>query len=234
MCNKKSCCVLITLLLLLAGPGQADEPARTDPARDLTGLQARYGKLISLAFDFTQQTRTQVRVRQGRGTAIFVRIKEKNNPGIMRWNYTEPEKQIILNTGEELSIYNDQEHQLLVMPAATVNDDITYSLFSGRQRLEDLFSVQPPDQRFLYQQPDTALKTLRLVPKKTQPQVKSIQLWFDSDYLIHHLVIEDHFETITEMNFNNIRINTIDPDDPAQIRKITHLDLPDDVEILNQ
>ncbi len=230
--------VLITLVLLLAtGPALAANtppPSTPGPEQALAQLQEHYKTLTSLAFDFTQLTRTQVRVRKGRGNAIFVRGKETDNPGIMRWNYEEPEKQIILNTGSELSIYNAKDHQLLIMPASAINEDITYSLFAGTRKLEDLFSVQSPDPRFLFNRPGTVMQCLRLVPKKTQPQVRVLQIWFDDQLLIHHLVIEDHFDTITEMDFTNIRINTIDPDNTEQLRQITHLGLPEGVEIIRQ
>jgi len=226
--------VLLTLMLLmLSAPVLAADPTPA-PEQDLVRLQEHYRQLTSLTFDFTQLTRTQVRVRKGKGTAIFVRINRDNNPGIMRWNYEEPEQQIILNTGRELSIYNAKDHQLLIMPASAINDDITYSLFSGTRKLEELFTIQPVDPRFVFRQPGTELQSLRLVPRKPHPQVRALQLWFDDQLLIHHLVIEDHFDTITEMTFTNIKINTIDPDDTRQLNEIIRLDLPEGVEILRQ
>ncbi len=225
------------LLLILAHTVLGGEkPAAAVAETDLVRLQQTYGKLSSLCFDFSQITRTRVRARTGKGTAVFLRTGDTNkkSAGIMRWNYNTPEKQVILNTGRELSIYSEKDRQLLVMPAAEVNDDITYSLFSGMKKLEDLFQVQPPDPRFVYQLPGTHLKSLRLVPKKPHPQVQAIQIWFDDRFLIHHMIIEDHFDTITEMDFSNIRINTLDPGDTEQVRAITSLDLPEDVEVIRQ
>jgi len=237
MSEKKILFLFCLLLLILAKTVLGEEkPSPADANTDLARLQQTYGNLTSLRFDFSQVTRTQLRARTGNGTAIFLRTGDKNNKsaGIMRWNYNAPEKQIILNTGRELSIYNEKDRQLLVMPASEVNDDLTYSLFSGTRKLEDLFQVQPPDPRFVFNQPGTNLKSLRLVPRKPHPQVQAIQIWFDDRYLIHHMIIEDHFDTITEMNFTNIRINTIDPRDTKQIRAITSLDLPEDVEVIRQ
>ncbi len=234
--SEKKILFLFCLLLLFLAHTVLGEEKPSSAETDLTSLQQTYGNLASLSFDFSQVTRTQVRARTGNGTAIFLRTGDtnKDSDGIMRWNYNGPEKQIILNTGRELSIYSAKDRQLLVMPSSEVNDDLTYSLFSGTRKLEDLFDVQPPDPRFIFNRPGTHLKSLRLVPRKPHPQVQAIQIWFDDRFLIHHMIIEDHFDTITEMDFSNIRINTIDPHDTKQILAITSLDLPEDVEVIRQ
>ena len=217
--------------LLSVGTGRA---ATGTPNQDLAELQQVYRSLHSLRFDFTQVTRTRMRARKGRGTAIFLRTGNNGEKGIMRWNYTEPDPQVILNDGTNLTIYTPKDHQLLVTSAAQLNNDITYSFFSGKKKLADDFIPQPPDSRYLFNAGGVTLHALRLIPRKPHPQIQSVQIWFDNHYLIRHLVLEDPFASITELNFTNIETNTIDGKDSKVVQQILHLNLPPETEILHQ
>lgn len=203
--------------------------------QQLLQLQQAYRHLTSLSFDFAQLTRTGLRNRAGRGNAIFLRTTGPKRTGIMRWNYTEPDPQVILNDGDKLSIYTEKDHQLIVTSAAELNADITYAFFSGSRNLTDDFMAAPPDSRYGFAIPNTPLTSLRLSPRKPHPQVKAVQLWFDENFLIHRLIIEDHFDSITELTFTSMQTNTIDDaGEQNRIDAILHLDLPPDTEIITQ
>ena len=64
--------------------------------------------------------------------------------------------------------------------------------------------------------------------------MKSVQLWVDDKLLIHHLVIEDHFDSITELTFTNIRLDSVDVRDPDQVRRIVDLQLQPGTEIITR
>jgi len=217
--------------VLIPTSSRAQSP---DLQQQLLSLQKAYRNLTSLQFDFTQLTRTGLRNRTGSGNAVFVRMHDPDKPGIMRWNYTEPDPQIILNDGVKLSIYTDKDHQLIVTSAAELNADITYAFFSGSRNLSDDFIPAAPDRRYGFALPGTPLEAIRLTPRKPHPQIKGVQLWFDRDYLIHRIIIEDHFDSITELTFTNIRTDTIDAGDQKQVDAILDLDLPPDTEIISQ
>ncbi len=204
------------------------------PEQDLAKLQQVYRGLHSLRFDFTQVTRTQMRTRKGAGTAVFLRTGNNGKEGIMRWNYTDPDPQVILNDGKNLTIYTPKDHQLLVTSAEQLNNDITYSFFSGKRNLDDDFIPQKPDSRYAFNIAGATLHTLRLIPRKPHPQIQAVRIWFDNHYLIRHLVLEDPFASVTELNFSNIETNTIDSKDIKAVQAILHLNLPPDTEILHQ
>ena len=87
-------------------------------------LQSKYNSLTSLTFSFEQVTSTGTRERKGRGEALFYRYQPPFEVGqkddnlvkqsVMRWNYTEPDPQIIVSDGQTLSIYTEKD-KLIVM-----------------------------------------------------------------------------------------------------------------------
>jgi len=231
---SKTCEGIIILFLLCCFPFQGTICTAAPSEQKLIQLQQTYRQFTSLHFDFTQMTRTQLRSRSGEGNGIFIRRNDSNQPGIMRWNYTEPDPQIILNDGEKLSIYTNNDHQLIVTSAAELNNDITYAFFSGKRNLTDEFTTKPSDSRYDFTLAGISLHTLRLIPRKPHPQIKAAQIWFDENFLIRHLILEDHFDSITELTFTNIQTDSIDINDPAQIQAILKLKIPPDTEIIRQ
>ena len=226
--------LLAVVLLGCVLPAGTVRAATGTPQQELAKLQQVYRGLHSLRFAFTQVTRTQTRTRKGAGTAIFLRTTFNGGRGIMRWNYTEPEPQVILNDGRDLSIYTPKDHQLLVTSARQLNNDITYSFFSGQRNLADDFIPQAPDNRYQFRMARMELQALRLIPKKPHPQIQAVQLWFDNQYLIRHLVLEDPFGTVTELNFSNIETNSLAGTDSKVVQALLELNLPPDTEILHQ
>ncbi len=232
----------LLLIMALLFPARAAEPeADTQTPRQLvTSLQEKYRRVTSLRFDFTQVTRSGGRERRGRGYAVFLRpdraaARDDSLPrAVMRWNYTAPDEQVILNDGHELSIYNARERQLIITPAREINADITYAFFAGTRDLLDDFEAAPPDPRLVFSMADRTLHAVRLVPRKPQAQVRYAQLWVDDDLLIHRLVMEDHFDSVTELTFTDIRLNTVNLDDPDQIRSIVDLQLQPGTEIITR
>ncbi len=194
-------------------------------------MQDVYRDLTSLIFDFNQSTRTSGRQRQGSGSAILYRPADK--PGIMRWNYTRPDTQIILNDGSKLSIFTKTDNQLIVTSAAEMQSDITYAFFSGTRNLLDDFTVAPPGNRFIVSSADD-LQAVQLIPKKPHAQIKVLNLWFDADFMIRQLIMEDHFDSITELSFSNIKVNSLPADSADTLADLLKLDLPPDTEIISQ
>ncbi len=233
---------LVLLFVFLAPAVAAGPPAGSStPHQLVTRLQEKYRGVNSLRFNFSQVTRSGGRERRGRGNAIFLRptanSRSRKSPlprPVMRWNYTAPDRQVILNDGRELSIYNASERQLIITPARELNNDITYAFFAGTRDLLDDFKAAPPDARFVFSLADTSLRAVRLLPRKPDAQVRAVQIWVDDKLLIHRLVMEDYFDAITELTFTDIRINTINVNDPDQVRKVLDLHLQPGTEIITR
>lgn len=222
--------VLLLCLLAIRIPETTASQAQ-NLEQQVRNMQDVYRDLTSLSFDFTQLTRTGGRQRQGAGSAVFYRPAGK--PGVMRWNYTKPDTQIILNDGSKLSIYTKTDNQLIVTSAAEMESDITYAFFSGTRNLLDDFTVAPPGSRFVVSSA-TELQAVQLIPKKPHTQIRVLNLWFDADFMIRQLIMEDHFDSITELTFSNIRVNSLPADSADTLADLLKLDLPPDTEVISQ
>ncbi len=228
--------LLFFSVFLLCLPGQlfAETPDSPAPAPEqlVKKIQNKYRDLTSLSFDFRQLTRTGGRARQGAGNAVFFR--PENKPGVMRWNYSEPDTQVILNDGSRLSIYNKNDNQLIVTSAEELQSDITYAFFAGTRDLLADFTAEPSVNRFIFSSGDQDMQSVKLVPREPHAQIKALYLWFDDTFLIKKLIIEDHFDSITELTFSNIRLNSLAVDSADTLKNLLQLDLPPGTEIISQ
>ena len=217
---------LCIFLLLYSGVSQA-ETAKEAAAR----LQNRYDQLSSLTFEFIQDTRGQLtgRPKTGRGKAFFVKDRI---PGKMRWNYSTPDRQVIVSNGETFSMYFESLQQMIVTPADALKQDLTYSFFTGTGNLLEDFFVTPSNQPVSSQAKET--KVIKLTPKDKQTQVASIQLWITEDSLIRRIEILDHFDTLTVLNLSNLQPNSLDLDDKELIKQLFDFTPPEGTEIIQQ
>ena len=234
MPDKISLLLIPVFLLCLLGLRLPEPCASTAPVpeQQVEIIQNIYRDLTSLSFDFSQLTRTGGRARQGAGMAVLFRSSSK--PGVMRWNYTEPDTQIILNDGSKLSIYTKHDNQVIITSAEELQSDITYAFFAGTRNLLDDFTARPPGDRFFFNSGDKNIHAVQLVPKEPHAQVKALHLWFDKDFLIRRLIMEDHFDSITELSFTNIKLNSLPVNSPDRLTDLLQLDLPPGTEVISQ
>lgn len=225
-------CLLLGAPLCLLATG-SEEAAVT--------LQKRYQNITSIEFIFDQQTMNAGRLRRGNGSGMFLRHSSPHTgqgkaqvSTVMRWDYVSPTKQIILNTGKELSIYTEEDKQLIITSANDLESDITFALFSGQINILDLFTVASSQATAPSDTQAPALSSIILLPKDSHPQVQRLQIWFSSDFVIHKLSMEDHFGSVTTLILTDIQINTMNPDDPEQLSAILALSVPDDTEVIRQ
>lgn len=229
--------LILTTIITVA---VADEPSPEDQA---LALQNKYKSLNSLAFEFDQVTRTGTRERTGRGNAIFYRFRppsevtEENatpaTQSVMRWNYTEPDPQVIVSDGRTLSIYTKKDKQLIRTPAKELESDITYAFFAGTRNLLDDFDAESADATYLFSSAQK-LGTILLVPSHPHNQIRDVQVWFDSEGLIHHLMITDHFDSVTELNFDSIKVNNLPAGDKKTLEEIITFPVPPGTEIISR
>ncbi len=205
--------------------------------KQILKLQKKYQSTTSISFDFLQQTSTSGRLREAVGNAVFIRTQEKKeketsaNRTIIRWNYTYPSQQIILNNGKELSLYTAEDKQLIITSSDQLESDITYGLFSGTIKILDVFYPELAENTANTEQQTTALL---LTPKEPHAQLQVLQIWYSSDFTIEKLLMRDHFGSVTTLSFSNISLDTISPDDDSVITSILTLDVPEETEIIRQ
>ncbi len=224
----RSAALLLLLLPLLPGVAAASE---TEILVQVQKLQQYYQSVDSITFNFEQHTYSNGRDRQGSGNAAFVRLTggPENGP-IMRWNYLTPDEQIILSTDSEVRIYTRQDNQLIITPAESMDNDITFALFSGRLSLEETFNITRIED-------DAALPgiyTALLVPQTPHQQVQSIRIWFDHNQILRRLRIDDHFGTRTILSLSDFAVNSVNTADPEVVKNLNFLNIPPDAEIIRQ
>lgn len=234
--NRLTFCFLL-LFPLFSCPSTA---LAESPDAIASRLQNRYDKIQSLSFDFTQSTRGQLsgRPKKGRGQAFFVKTPADNKnseeiqAGKMRWNYTTPERQVLVSDGTNFSMYFSSLEQMIITPAEALQQDLTYSFFTGSGNLLEDFTILPPDQDSAVAQDKT--EVIKLVPKAKQSQVAFIHLWVTKDSLIRRIEILDQFDTLTILNFSNLKVDTIDVHDTILMENLFQFTPPDGTEIIYQ
>ncbi len=225
--------LLLLALLVTAGTRETRAASEAELLPQVEKIQQLYRSLTSFSFDFQQITRSGRRDRHGAGSSVFYR-PGSGKAGIMRWNYTAPDKQIILNDGKQLSVYTEKDKQVIVSSAAELESDITASLFAGNRNLTDDFDIQPAQSRFVSGAAGQDIQVAQLVPKKPHGQIKTVHVWFDSKSMIRKLVMEDHFDTLTELLFNNIKFNELPAGSAKVTEELVRLDLPPGTEVVKQ
>ncbi len=230
---------LLFLILLIVSPCAA--PAEESPEDAAGRLQNRYDKIHSLSFDFIQETSGQLtgRPKKGRGQAFFVKsVKQEGEerlPGRMRWNYSDPDQQVLVSDGESFSMYFTSLKQMIVTPAESLKQDMTYSFFTGSGNLLRDFTVLPPEQGSnITQGAQEQTAVIKLLPRAKQSQVASIHLWITEESLIRRIEILDHFDTLTVLNFSNIKVNTLSQDDASLMKHLFTFAPPEGTEIIHQ
>uniref|UniRef100_UPI0040575EB2 LolA family protein n=1 Tax=Candidatus Electronema sp. TaxID=2698783 RepID=UPI0040575EB2 len=224
---------LLLFVLLAADLRGARAASETELRQRVEKIQQLYRSQTSFSFDFQQITRSGRRDRHGAGSSVFYR-PGNGSPGIMRWNYTAPDKQIILNDGKQLSVYTEKDKQVLISSAAELESEITASLFAGSRNLTDDFDVQPAQSRFVSGAAGQDIQVAQLVPKKPHGQIKTVHVWFDSKSNIRKLVMEDHFDTLTELVFNKIKFNELPAGSAKVAEELVRLNLPPGTEVVRQ
>ena len=196
-----------------------------------TRLQNKYDTIDSLSLDFVQNTRGQLtgRPKIGRGRAYFAK---NTTPGKMRWNYSDPDRQVLVSDGKTFSMYFESLQQMIVSPAAALDKDLTYSFFTGSGNLLEDFDIADGEHKI--DNPAEQTVVVKLTPKISQSQVASIQIWITKDSLIRRIEILDLFDTITVLNFSNLQVNAMNLADTSMLEKLFSFTPPENTEIIQQ
>jgi len=196
-------------------------------------LSLHLDSLSSLSFQFTQRTTGQLsgRPRQASGTAYFVK---QDNEAKMRWNYSAPDLQVIISDGITLFMYFEKMKQMIVTPAETLQQDVTYSFFTGSGNIEADFLIQPGLDEKETEQQDNGFEVIKLIPRSPASQTKDIRLWVTATSQIKRIEVRDNFDTITLLSISNIEENSLIKD--GQLVNTTLFDFtpPEGTEIIQQ
>lgn len=195
--------VLFILPVWLFFPGNEGkiQAAPLNPVEVAKKLQMTYDKSVGLQADFHQETLLKMTRRKKTGSGRVTFLK----PSHMRWDYLTPDHQILISDGKTISMYFENERQLIITSAEDyLQSDVTYSFFSGTGDILRDFEVLAPDIQ-AGKSEDSYL--IKLIPKNPHPHAAYLYLWVDvNTFLIQRLQIIDHFDTITDIVFDNLRV----------------------------
>ncbi len=226
--------VLTFCFTLFTQPTLALDKAEETPLQAATRVQQQYDDLQSLTFTFIQNTRGSLsgRPKRATGKAYFVK---NGQTGKMRWDYFSPDEQVILSDGFTLKMYFAKLNQMILTSADSLQEDITYAFFSGTGNILNDFEILPPDTKYTStDEAASSLASIKMVPKSTQSQVKSIHLWISPSSLIRRIEIEDHFETLTFLNLSDLKVDQLKIDDMAFMDSLFSFTPPEGTEIIQQ
>jgi outer membrane lipoprotein carrier protein len=191
------CVALATTALAArqAPPRSMDEIAR--------GVQERYDRVrdFSAAFVQTYEGGVLRRAVSERGT---VQIKK---PGMMRWEYTAPERKTFVSDGTQIYSYIPADRQVIVSPMPQTDQATTAALFlTGKGNLTRDFDVSTTP---LPAGAPAGTLALKLTPRQAERDYNTLTLVVDAQSLqIRMLMAADRQGGTSIFAFSDIKENT--------------------------
>ncbi len=225
--------VTALLLLIFFSPCRVFAENDRTPLQVAQQLREHLGGLSNLSFNFAQRTKGQLsgRARQASGKAYFVK---DDKTALMRWDYQAPERQVIVSDGKELSMYFENLNQMIIAPAESLSEDVTYSFFVSKTKIEDDFLVVPGIEANVENGDLAQFEVIKLIPKSPTSQIKNIRLWVTAVNHIKRIEILDTFDTLTLLNISNIEENSLSLSNKINEKSFFQFDPPQGTEIIRQ
>ncbi len=151
----------------------------------------------TLKADFTQEIIDQQRnvQQQMRGRLVIQR------PGKFRWNYQAPYEQEIVADGKKVWLYDVDLEQVTVKPQDQALAGSPASLLSTQSKLENEFKIRTVQRK-------DGLQWFELTPKAKESGFENIMLGLKNKQL-YRLEIKDGFGQQTDVQFDNVQINSV-------------------------
>jgi outer membrane lipoprotein carrier protein len=187
----------VVLAVGLAGLGLTAQTA--SPESIAQSLQQRYQTVRDFSADFVHTYRGGVLRTQTteRGT---VAIKK---PGLMRWNYTSPEKKEFVSDGRRIYFYVPQDRQVQVTDMPSTDQATTPALFlAGKGNIVRDFTATFADN------PPAGTIALKLTPRRAEPDYEYLIVAVDpKTFQIRALTTRDRQGGDSTLTFNNLKEN---------------------------
>ncbi|MBI3014104.1 MAG: outer membrane lipoprotein chaperone LolA [Candidatus Tectomicrobia bacterium] len=199
--------VLVSGAVLLPGAvGRASGPLSL--AEIVERVQKVYELTEDISADFAQvSTLKSLAVTGPAGgqheqqAAGKVRIKK---PGMIRWDYSKPEAQVLLSDGKVLWRYASSE-KVAYKDSLAATGKTPLSFLTGTGKIEEDFKTRLVSNK---ENVDPRTYLVELVPKEPLPTVEKLFLDVDRDsFWIKRVTFWDHFGNKTALGFSNIRLN---------------------------
>jgi outer membrane lipoprotein carrier protein len=170
----------------------------------IAGLQGRYASVTTVRADF-EQTYRAPGISQRESGRLFMK-----KPGLMRWEYLEPEVKLFIADGKESYLYTPEERQVLVSRLSAEELRSTPLQFLlGRGNILASFAASWETELKPRLQ---ATLMLRLTPLRPDPMYSYLVIECDErTFELRRLVIREETGNTSEFLFTNLETNvTID------------------------
>jgi outer membrane lipoprotein carrier protein len=163
-------------------------------------LQQRYQGIRDFSADFVHSYRGGVLRTQTteRGT---VAVKK---PGLMRWNYTTPEKKQFVSDGKKIYFYVPEDRQVQVTDMPSTDQATTPALFlAGKGNISRDFVAAYADKT------PAGTVSLKLTPRRAEPDYEYLVVALDPKTMqIRALTTRDRQGGDSTLTFSNLKENT--------------------------
>ena len=208
--RRVACYLFACTVALIPGtaPGQSRPPQEISspqprpPASDVAAaLQRKYDSIKDFSADFTQTYEGGV-LRRKASEAGMLYVKK---PGRMRWDYTTPEKKLVVSDGRTIFLYFPNDKQVMKNPVPAQDEATSAVLFlMGKGNIVRDFAV-----RWAEGGTDTdGGYRLRLDPKTRQAEYDWLEITADRDtFRIVGLTAADAQGGRSSFRFSNFKEN---------------------------
>jgi len=192
--------LLICLCALVVGSGNAfSQPSAPKLEDIISGIENRYSGSGFFARFSQTSTLKEMGISDSASGKIYVK-----HPGMMRWEYEKPDRQIFVTDSRTLWVYRPEDNQVMVGEApAYFGSGKGASFLSDMKQLRENFII------LRHEQADTdLLYVLTLTPKIQKVDVSVIYLSISTTmYDIVQIVTLNSYNDETRIVFNDRRFN---------------------------
>ena len=168
----------------------------------LERVQQRYLEMQSFQGNFLQTTivESEDRRASASGTIAYQRL------GKMRWEYQEPDPQLLVTDGETLWLYDPLLENVTIQELAAVTDGTALAFLLGAGELSEDFTQRKMQKSLL--DPAKSWEVLELVPNREQSAIEFLQLGVDSETgALEGLLFKDNSGSVRIIEFEALSYN---------------------------
>lgn len=188
---KRHLCWLLAGLAVVSLPVAADGEAE---ARERLRAFTEDLDSFRASFEQTLYDEDEFPIRESSGVAML------EKPGRFRWEYREPNEQLIVSNGERMWTYEADLEQVTVREPDEALGRAPISLLTGDADLEEQFEVEALGER-------EGLHWIELEPKVKDTDFRRVYLGFD-DTSLKAMELRDRFDGATQVVFDDVELNT--------------------------
>lgn len=165
-------------------------------------IQSFYGGTKDIEGRFSQRVELAMgQVENARGSFYLKR------PGMMRWEYEQPERRLLVTDGSTMWAYTPADRQVIVQDLKSALASVPFDFLVGAGKLTDHFIVQRVTMH-------GDCYRMVLTPQRPDPQVRELEMEVEATTLhIRSLALQDLYDNRTLMHFSDLRINSDLPAD---------------------